>query len=245
MAIDRKSITEDVLKGGQIPATGFIPGVLLDSQGNSFRTGEEEYGIDPNGAKVEEAQELLAEAGYPDGEGFPTLEIIYNTDEGHQKVAEAVQEMLKANLNINVELVNEEWAVFQDTRHSGDFEIARGGWLGDYADPMTMLDLWTSYSGNNDAQWRYNEQPYVAPNDKKLNPEQEKFDQLIQESMVAEGVERDELLKEADKYLVEDNAVVIPLYYYSYNYCIDLDKVEGVTMTSMGQWIFKDAQMID
>lgn len=243
-AIDRKSLSENVLKGGEIPATGFIPSILVDSTGKSYRAGGVEFGIDPTKAKVEEAKALLAEAGYANGEGFPTLTITYNTDERHKKIAETVQEMLKTNLGINVELINEEWAVFQNTRREGRFEIARGGWLGDYADPITMLDLFTSFSGLNDPQWRYNEQTALAPHDKTLNPEQEKYDKLIADSMVTSGAERDALIREADRYLIEENMVVMPLFYYSYNYLIDLDKVTGIERSTMGQWIFTNAEVV-
>ncbi|PKM50925.1 MAG: peptide ABC transporter substrate-binding protein [Firmicutes bacterium HGW-Firmicutes-7] len=243
-AIDRKSLSDNVLKGGEIPATGFVPGVLTDSEGNSYRTGGTEFGIDPTKAQIEEAKALLTEAGYPNGEGFPTLTLTYNTDERHKKIAETIQEMLKTNLGITVELINEEWAVFQDTRREGKYQIARGGWLGDYADPITMLDLFTSYSGLNDPQWRYNKQEALAPLDKKLNPEQEKYDQLIADSMVSKGTDRDALLKEADRYLIEENMIVMPVFYYSYNYLIDQEKVTGVGKTTMGFWIFKDAEVV-
>ncbi len=244
ISIDRKAIVENITKGGQIPATGFIPGSLSDSQGKSYRTGGEEYGIDPNAAKVEEAKKLMAEAGFPDGKGFPKLTVYYNTSEGHKKIAEAVQEMWKTNLGIDVELANEEWAVFQDRRHNGDFEIARGGWIGDYADPMTMLDLWSSISGNNDAQWRSTEQPVVAPTDTKLNPENAPFDKMLKDSMTLEGAERDAKLREAEKYLAEQN-IFIPVYYYTYAYLINEDIVEGVEKTTMGSWYFKNAEVVE
>lgn len=92
----------------------------------------------------------------------------YNTSENHKAIAEAVQEMWKQNLGIEVKIQNQEWAVFQDTRHQGNFEVARAGWIGDYEDPMTFLDLWTTYSGNNDAHWYRTE-----------------YDKLIEESKLA------------------------------------------------------------
>lgn len=245
LAIDRDDITDNVLKGGEIPAAGFVPGTLTDSTGASYRTGGIEFGVDPTQASVEEAQALLAAAGYPDGEGFPTLTLIYNTSESHKKVAEAVQEMWKINLNVDVELVNEEWAVFQDTRHDGKFDVARGGWLGDYADPVTMLDLWVSYSGNNDAQWRYDLDEVNAPHDTVLNPENEQYDQLIADSMTATGTDRDAILKEAERYLIEENQIVMPIYYYSYNYLVNEDYVVGIERASMGQWIFKGAEIVN
>ncbi len=250
LAIDRKKICEQVAKGGQIPAAGFIPPNLSYSDGTSCRALDKdgnpipEFGIDPNKALVDEAKKLLADAGYPDGKGFPKLTFIYNTSEAHQKIAEALQEMWKTNLNIDIELKNEEWAVFQDTRRDGHFTLARGGWLGDYAAPMTMLDLFTSYSGNNDAQWRWNEQPAVAPHDKTLNPENKEFDDAIKTAMVTSGKEQDTAYRKAEQVMM-DNQVIMPIYYYSFLYVIDSSKVEGVEKTLMGQWIFKNAEIIE
>jgi oligopeptide transport system substrate-binding protein len=244
LAIDRKKITENVTKAGEIPATGFIPSSLVDSEGNSYRTGGEEYGIDPNKAKLEEAKALLAEAGYPNGEGLPTFRFIYNTNDTHKKVAEAVQQMWE-EIGVKIELTNQEWAVFQDSRHHGDFDIARGGWLGDYNDPMTMLDLWLANGGNNDAQWRYNEQPVIAPNDKMLNPEQKEFEELVTGSMLVSGKERDDMLRKADEVLIGKNMVLAPIYFYAYHDLIDSNVVEGIERTSTGTWIFKNAEFVD
>jgi len=80
---------------------------------------------------------------------LPTLKLIYNTSTGHQVIAEAVQAMWKESLGLDVTLENSEWAVFQETRNSGNYQIARHGWLGDYTDPMTFLDMWVSESGQN------------------------------------------------------------------------------------------------
>jgi oligopeptide transport system substrate-binding protein len=249
LAIDQKQIVEQVSKGGQLPATGFIPPSLSYSTGESCRQLDadgnpvEEYGLDPNKAQVEEAKALLAEAGYPDGKGFPAITFLYNTSEGHKKIAEALQEMWKTNLNIDVELRNEEWATFQDTRRLGNFTMARGGWLGDYDDPMTMLDLYTSYSGNNDCQWRWNLQPTVAPHDKVLNPENKEFDEVIAGAQKATGADRDALIRRAEEIMME-NFVTFNIYYYTFIQIIDESVVEGVNMTTMGQFIFKDAELV-
>lgn len=197
LAIDRTAIVETVTKGGQLPATGFVPTGLLDSTGKDFRATNGDFGIDPTTANVEEAKRLLAEAGFPDGKGFPTLTLMYNTSENHKAIAEAIQEMWKQNLGINVEIQNQEWAVFQDTRHQGNFEVARAGWIGDYEDPMTFLDLWTSYSGNNDAHWYRTE-----------------YDKLIEDSKLASGAERDAKLYAAEKMMMDD-MIIMPIYYYT------------------------------
>lgn len=224
MAIDRKAITEKITKGGELPATGFVPPGLTDAEGNEFRTVAGDYGLDPNAAQVEEAKALLAEAGYPNGEGFPEIEIVYNTLERHKAVAEAVQEMWKQNLGIEVKLTNQEWAVFQDTRHNGNFTVARAGWLGDYPDPMTMLDLWLSYSGNNDAQWN--------------SPE---YDKLIEDSKLLTGQERFKLLYDAEA-LMMDEMIVMPIYYYTRPQVVSA-RVKNWQKTPMGHWYFGEASI--
>ncbi len=249
IAIDRRQFVEQVTKGGQMPATGFLAPSLFKSDGTSFRQLDAdgqplpEYGIDPNKALVDEAKALLAEAGYPNGEGLPKLTFLYNTNDNNKKIAEALQGIWKQNLGIDVEIKNEDWAVFQETRRTGQFNFARGGWIGDYGDPMTLLDLFTSNSGNNDPQWRYKLEPVVAPHDDKLNPDQEAFDKAIYASREATGAERDKLLLEAEAVLM-DNMVVAPLYWYTMTTIVDESVVEGVALTSTTKWDFRHAEII-
>jgi len=228
-AIDRKAITEEVTKGGQQPATGFVPSGLLDSTGAEFRKEAGDYGIGLE-ANVEQAKEYLAKAGYPNGKGFPKMTITYNTSEGHKAVAEAIQEMWKKNLGIDVTLQNQEWAVFQDTRRVGNFDVARGGWLGDYEDPMTFLDMWTSYSGNNDAQWSSKKGDF---------PANDKYTKLIEESKLISGVDRDKKLYETEKILM-DEAIVMPIYYYTDAFMMK-EKVKGWKRSTLGHWDLKNA----
>ena len=249
MAIDRKQFVEQVTKGGQTPATGFIPAGMIYSDASEIRPLDEnglpapEYGIDPSKALVEEAQALLAEAGYPNGEGLPKITFLYNTNENNKKIAEALQGMWKQNLGVEVELLNQDWAVFQETRRAGEYMMARGGWLGDYGDPMTMLDLFALKSGNNDPQWRYKEEPVGAPHDKTLNPEQEAFENAISESLVTSGKERDAALKAAEDVLM-NNMVVAPIYYYTWTTIVDSAKVEGVELTLTNKWDFTHAELV-
>jgi len=225
LAIDRKAIVETVTKGGQIPATGFTPPGLYDADGADFHDVAGDYGITADAADIETAKALLTEAGYPDGAGFPTIEVLYNTSEGHKAIAEAIQEMWKKNLGIDVTIANQDWAVFQDTRHNGGFVIARAGWLGDYADPMTMLDLWTSYSGNNDSQWRNTD-----------------FDAIIEESKVKTGQERFALLYEAQQ-MIMDEMIVMPIYYYTDPLMVS-HRVKGWEKAGLGHWYFGNAEMV-
>jgi oligopeptide transport system substrate-binding protein len=249
LAIDRKQFVEQVTKGGQTPATGFIPSGMIFSDGSDIRPLDEngmpapEYGIDPTKANVEEAKKLLAEAGYPDGKGLPKITFLYNTNENNKKIAEALQGMWKQNLGVDVELLNQDWAVFQETRRAGQYMMARGGWLGDYGDPMTMLDLFTVASGNNDPQWRYMEEPNGAPHDKTLNPEQKVFEDAISQSLVTSGKDRDAALKAAEDSLM-NNMVLAPIYYYTFTTIVDSSKVEGVELTLTNKWDFTHAELI-
>ena len=132
LAIDRQYIVDKITQGNQIPAGAFVPGGVPDVEASpDFRATGKDY-WDPTAAgnekNVAEAKKLLAEAGYPDGKGFPQVEYVYNTEGGHKAIAEAMQERWKKILGITVKLAGSEWAVFQQTRTDGNFQIARHGW---------------------------------------------------------------------------------------------------------------------
>src|SRR5205823_4888173 len=95
------------------------------------------------------ARKLLAEAGYPEGKGFPKIEILYNTLEAHKKIAAAIQEMWRQNLGIDVELRNVEWKLYLDMQSRLEFDVIRRAWIADYNDPNTFIDMFTSANGNN------------------------------------------------------------------------------------------------
>lgn len=247
LAIDNRAICERVMKGGETPATGLIPPVLKYSDGTSCRILDsdgnvtEEYGVDPMQAKVEEARELLSEAGYPDGEGFPVLTYSYNTSETYKKLAEAFQQMWKQNLNIDVKLENQEYATYYEDVVAGRTELARGNWIGDYPDPLTMMEYLTPESGNNYPQWRWRSVD-TAPNDTVLNESNKPFDEAIKKSMTVMGKERDDLLREAERIVMEER-VLAPVFYYQRNYIVDEAKVSGVARSTTGGWIFKTAEL--
>jgi oligopeptide transport system substrate-binding protein len=225
LALDKEDIVEKVRKSGTA-ATAFVaPGVPDAEPGKDFRTVGGAY--IPAKANVEEARKLLAEAGYPDGKGFPAVTLIYNTNEGHKKIAEAALEMWKQNLGIsNITLQNQEWGVFITTRQKGDFQIARNGWVADVTDPMTFLDLFTTGNGNNDTQWSNKE-----------------FDQLIQKARTASSEkERMPILHKAEDVMMEE-MIMIPVFHYTENVMIK-SYVKDLHKSPLGFTFFDTADIV-
>ncbi len=138
MTVDRDLLAETVLQGIVAPAYAVVPPGTLGY--NPPKT----FGFDPAAAR-----ELLAEAGYPNGEGFPAFEILYNTQESHRKIAVAIQQMWNQHLGVEVSLINQEWKVYLTSQENFDYQIARRGWIGDYVDPNTFLDMFITDGGNN------------------------------------------------------------------------------------------------
>ena len=247
LAIDRSMITDQVLRDGAVPAAAFVAPTFKLSTGESMRPLDEngnvveEYEIDPYSAKVEEAQEYLAAAGYPNGEGFPELNILYYDSGNNSLIVEAVQQMWQENLGIHGTLQVQEYAVFTNTINSGDWSISFTGWSADYNDPMTMLSLFTA-EGLNDSRWRYKEYAGM-PNDTTLNPENEAYDTAVKMAAQTSGTERDGYLKEAEDVLME-NMVICPINYTTYTQVIDHSKVSGPGRTPVGQWDFQYFTMV-
>ena len=151
MSIDREAIVKNVTRGEQLPAYHFTP------PGTAGYTARARLPFD-----IEGARKLLAEAGYPGGNGLPPIEILFNTLETHRAVAEAVQEMWKRNLGIDARLLNQEWKVYLDSmKKTGNFQLSRFGWIGDYPDPNSFLDHWVTGGGNNDAKWSNAETNFI------------------------------------------------------------------------------------
>ncbi|MBU5590619.1 peptide ABC transporter substrate-binding protein [Clostridium sp. MSJ-4] len=219
LAINRKDIVENVTKAEQVPAVSFVPKGIEESPGKEFQN--KAY-YKPEG-DIEQAKKLLAEAGYPEGKGFPKIPLTYNTNQGHQNIAQAVQDMWKKNLGIEVELRNEEWKVFQETRNEKNYIMARHGWISDYTDPMSFLEMWISTSGNNDASYK--------------NPE---YDKLISASKKElDLTKRMEILHKAEDVFMEDMPI-IPIYYYT-NVICQKDYVKGVRKSPLGFTFFEKA----
>ena len=227
LAIDRTYIVNQVTQSGQVEAGGFVPAGVYDAEGatgDDFRTVGGDYYKPTDAdyeANCEEARALLAEAGYENGEGFPVVEYLYNTSDAHKAVAEALQYMWEEELGVKVTLNNQEWAAFLQTRKDGDYSIARNGWIADYNDPISFLDMWMTGGGNNDAQYS-----------------NEEYDSLIKEAKTTTDVkERMELLHKAeDKIIGEDNALA-PLYFYTQKYML-ADGIEGMYYCPLGYFFF-------
>ncbi|MDR3051236.1 MAG: peptide ABC transporter substrate-binding protein [Oscillospiraceae bacterium] len=147
LAIDRTSLIEDVIQTPATPAYTLIaPGYVVD--GKDFVEGRSTFGLSPT-ADVEGARAALAEAGYPNGEGFPALQLSYYTNDTTKKTAEALAAMLSENLNITVEISNEDWAVYYNNIQAGNYDIGAMGWGADYLHPMTFLPLLKTGDPNN------------------------------------------------------------------------------------------------
>lgn len=192
-AIDRRALVDKVTLGEQVPTTAFVP------KGFKGYPTPEIITYDPD-----RARQYLAEAGFPGGEGFPDLYLLFNTSEGHRKIAEAIVAMWNANLGINMQLENKEWKVYLDAQTHLDYDVSRSGWIGDYMDPITFLELFTTGNGNNDTGWG--------------NPE---YDALIAKAFRSRTeAEHFASLQAAEKILL-DEMPVVPIYWYTRIYLKD------------------------
>jgi oligopeptide transport system substrate-binding protein len=223
LAIDRDYIVTNIGKAGQQPAGAFIPTGLSDADPTEeFReVGGDYYDPSQEGyqANLEQAKKLLLDAGYPNGEGIPTIEYLYNEGSGHQLIAEAVQSMWK-DIGINVTLASQEWNTFLNTRKNGEYYMARNGWIGDYNDPISFLDMWVTDGGNNDAQWSNKE-----------------YDALINQiKSSSDRTERMNLMHKAEDLLFEE-WVLCPIYYYVDLY-LKSEKLDGFYSSPLGYKYF-------
>ena len=211
-AIDRVSLVENVTKGGQLPANTFAPLGIFGAVPQDPDIAP--WALDPELGK-EQAKAFLAEAGYPDGEGFPVVTLMHNTSEGHRAIAEAIQAMWRDTLGVEVEVVNQEWGVYLDTLDKGtplaDMpQVWRMGWCADYADQNNWLhEVFNNTEGANRLR-------RGCLDDTCTEIEELEFDALTK----AAGAEQDpakrlELYKQAEKLLSEGEAAYAPIYYYT------------------------------
>jgi oligopeptide transport system substrate-binding protein len=199
MTINRDELINNIIRGGQLPAVSFVPQMssYVPALGNGFN--------------VVEAQKLLAEAGYPGGQGLPAFEYVYNTSDAHRSIGEYLQEEWRRHLGINIRLQNMEWGSYLDYRSTAQFEIARAGWVADYVDPQDLLNLLVSDNGNNDGKYSNAE-----------------YDRLIrQATTMPAGPERYKIMQQAEELGITNDQAVLPIYFYVSQNMINLDIWEG------------------
>jgi len=200
MTLDRQTIVDKIAQGGQIPAEGVVPFGLPDETGRDFRDGVGNL----NPYDVEEGKRLFFEGLAEEGmtvDDFKNIVLLYNTLEAHKKIAQAAQEMWRVNLGIEIQLENVDFQVKLDREKAGDYHISRAGWIGDYMDPITFLELWWSKSSFNDVNYD--------------NPEYDRLIEIAKNS--SDPKERFDAMREAEKILMEDMPI-IPVYFYTQPY---------------------------
>lgn len=220
LALNRTGIVTSIMKGGQKPASAMVPFGSVEPNGKDFRASKS-YAVLPASADLIKAKQLLTESKVDLTK--TKIVYLYNSESAaHKKIAEAVQQMWKV-IGVNVQLANEEWAVFQATKTAGNFDVARGGWNGDYLDPMTFLDMWTTGNGQN--------------NPKYSNP---KYDSLIASAKVeVNQTTRMKELHDAEDVLMSD-LPIIPIYFYVSIKAVN-PKVKGVYQLPTGGIYFDKA----
>jgi oligopeptide transport system substrate-binding protein len=216
LAVDRRAIVDRILRGGETAATSFTPPGLA--------------GYDPPAglaADFPAARRLLAEAGYPGGKGLPPFDLLYNNSENHRLIAEAIQEMWRRELGVEVRLVNEELKVVLSARRAGDFQILRGDWIADYPEPSSFLDVWRGDSGNNYGGWS--------------NPDYDAL--LFAADRTADPDARNGLWRKAEAFLL-DGAPLIPIYHYTHVFLIQ-PSVQGWYPNPLDHHPYKDVWLED
>ncbi|MEJ6601056.1 MAG: peptide ABC transporter substrate-binding protein [Opitutaceae bacterium] len=193
MAIDRKGITDEITRAGELPAHRFTPdgisGYVSTVPGVSLNR--------------ERARELLAEAGFPGGEGFPTITLLYNTSENHRMIAEAVQQMWQKELGVDIQLENQEWKVYLDSIHLGNFDISRNAYIVAPDDPTRFLESTRTGHGFNVAGWS-----------------NAGYDRLLTASLEeVEPTKRWEIFTTMEELLFEEMPIA-PIYHYTNKYLI-------------------------
>lgn len=220
LAIDRDYVANVVMQGTYSPAYNLVgPGIVDAEDGSMFidnANGGEPYISEDYEANLEEAKSLLAEAGYPNGEGFPTITYSANDASYHIPVAEYLQQAW-AELGINMSIEKVEWNSFTSQRRAGDFDISRNGWVMDYNDASNMLELFTTTNGNNDGKYS--------------NPE---YDAAIEASKVADKTVHFEQLHKAEDILMEDMGC-IPVAYYN-DFWLQSPSLKGTWHSPYGYW---------
>ena len=216
LAIDRDYVANTIMQGTYSTADSIVGPGIVDEQGYFHDNGNAPYISADYEANLAEAKKLLAEAGYPNGEGYPTIEYSCNDVGYHIPVAEYVQQAW-GELGITVNINKVEWSSFLPMRRAGDYDVSRNGWVMDYNDPSNMLDLFCSGNGNNDGKYS--------------NPE---FDAAIEASRVADVTEHFAQLHKAEDILMEDTGC-LPIAYYN-DYWLQSSSLKGIWHSPYGYW---------
>ncbi len=230
LAIDREYVAGTLMQGTYTAAGNFMGPGWIDTDGSQFMdnaNGGKPY-IDTANyeANLEEAKQLLADAGYPNGEGLPS--ITYSTnDAGYHKVVAEYLQQAWAELGIDLQVEVVEWASFTPMRRNGDYDASRNGWVGDYSDPSNMLDLLYSTNGNNDG--KFNNAEYDAAMDVSRT--------------TLDAAERSAALHEAEDILM-DQVACIPVAYYN-DFWLQSDKITGSWHSPYGYWYFMYADIAE
>ena len=263
LLLDRNYIVEQIAQGGQQPASTFVPSGMTDADGSEFYlnagnsdeyTGYWDVAPEAFEGNYAKAYEILTKYYEVDENGmlvnFPTLTYLYNTAESHKAIGEYMQSVF-AGVGITMNLENQEWNTFLNTRKNGDFSIARNGWLADYNDPICFLDMWTTISGNNDVQFGKGDHANLAVY--SLDLTDLGYDVKVENGTWAETYDviipliktctdnttRCALMHKAEDLLMSTGAIV-PLYFYTDLYMID-ETVEGFFSNPLGYKYFHNA----
>ncbi len=223
LAIDPDYLSRVVAQGTYLPASNFVGPGFIQNDGTEFCDYAVVIDRSDYEANVAKAKELLAEAGYPNGEGFPTVPYCTNVGGVHVPTAEALAYMWKENLGVNVEIEQMEWNAFLAARRNGEHTLARDGWVADYADPSNLLDLFTSFSDNNSTFYN--------------NPEYDKL--MLEAAATTDPAEHFAKLHEAEAMVSADTSC-IPVYYYA-TYWLAIPEIKGVTTYPTGEKLFMTA----
>ena len=260
LIFERNYIVEQIAQGGQVPASSFVAMGMTDADGTEFYknsgTSDEYDGyynvaVEAYEDNCAQAMEILKKYYEVDDSGklvgFPTLTYLYNTSDSHKAIGEYLQSVL-AGIGITMNLENQEWNTFLDTRKNGDYSVARNGWVADYNDPMCFLDMWTTESGNNDVQFGREEHADLKLYDMDLTSYG--YDIKVEDGTWAETYDvlipliktctdndtRYALMHVAEDMLMSTGAIV-PLYFYTDLYMVD-DSVEGFFSNPLGYKYF-------
>lgn len=264
LMIDRNYVCEEIGQAGQVPAAGFVAMGLTEPDGKEFiekngpnRDGKGYYSVakEDYNANCTEAMKLLQEVADSSGKftiadnklsGFPTLTYITNEGTGHEAVATYLQTAW-GTYGINIKVEVQEWATFLNTRKNGEYSVSRNGWLGDYNDPISFLDMWITDSGNNDTQFgRDAHKDYAAYsyNGAENLTWADSYDKIIAEVKTStDATKRFELMHQAEDILMETGAIC-PIYYYTDIYMCS-DSIEGFFASPLGFKYFMYASLAE